>query len=111
MTPPGLQARRRAYPDLMTTENFGVTGLGRRSNQIVSSFRITATEGSQRETVEGVTAPLALYGVNLVSPSLYNEIHLMSRFVTPIADRGIRETRLQVFEHNVLPENAHIFGT
>jgi len=78
----------------------------RRADEVVVAFGIIAPEDPQGGAVEGARGPLALDGVHFVAPAGEHEVHFAARLVAPVADGGVREMGLQVFQNEVFPERA-----
>lgn len=103
-----MQFGRRAGADFEVAKRLEVGGISGRGDKKVAALGIVAAKDLQRGAVEGARVPLALDGVHFIAAVGEHEIHFATSLVAPIADGGVREVGLQVFEDEVFPERAEV---
>ena len=86
----------------------GVGGGAGRADQVITALGIVSTEKLHGGAVEISRVPLALDDVYFVTAMGQDEIKFMAAFGAPVADGGIWETGLQVFENKVFPERPEV---
>ena len=80
-------------------------------NQEIAAVGIERTEGQQGCPVKLVRIPFAFKNVHTIMARRNHKIEFPARDITPVSNRLIGLVCLQVFQNDVFPKHAAVFGT